>query len=291
MLTKGGPLGTRRSQKVAILPSGTTAPLEVKRITGAHQHLQDATHTRQAGRKRSLEASQTFDSAAAPGAAAALHRAPPPETEVPARPSPPTTDKTTPERGTVPTAPTLTAELAAAHAATHPFAKEEEIPPASWRLAGSPVLGSGRSHTTVPVPPRPAPTAARRGPAAAGAAATAATAAAGAAATAGAAVGAGAGVGAAARAGAGAAAGVDHAATTATTAAAATAALDSDRKRRYRGETESTRGEVLFNFTMTTQDALSLSNAEPGSNKRVVFYIAHSDWLSLFISFFTYPRY
>lgn len=42
------------------------------------------------------------------------------------------------ERGTALTAPTPTAELAAAHAATRPFAKEEEIRPASWRLAGSP---------------------------------------------------------------------------------------------------------------------------------------------------------
>lgn len=36
------------------------------------------------------------------------------------------------------TTPTQTAEPAAARAATHPSAKEEEIHPASWRLAGSP---------------------------------------------------------------------------------------------------------------------------------------------------------
>lgn len=212
---------------MATLPRGTTDPVGVRHATGARLHLQGGNRTRQATKSG---ARQTSDSAAAPGAAGVHPRPLPPETEAPARPSPHTTDRTPRETGRVLTALTPTAELAAAHAATHLSAKEEEIPPASWRLVGSPALGSGRSHTTGPVLHLPAMTAARHDPAAATAAATAATAAAEATvgATAGVGAGAGATAGVAARAGAGVAAGAAPTATTATTAAAATAARDSD---------------------------------------------------------------
>lgn len=154
-------------QKEDTLPSATTAPVEVRRTTGARQHLLDDTRTHQAGRKRRHGANPTSDSAAAPGAAGGRPHTLRLETEAPARPSPHTTDRTTPgetpfslfhfsgrlyshfvltpggflccaERGTAPTALTRTVELAAAHAATHPFVKGEEIHPASWKLAGSP---------------------------------------------------------------------------------------------------------------------------------------------------------
>lgn len=152
-------------QRVATHPSVTIAPVGVRRTTGARLRLRGTTRTRQAGRKRSLGAKPTSDSAAAPGAAGVRPHAPPPETEAPARPSPPTPDRTIPgessstltfcshslyltltsctllspaERETARTAPTPTAEPAAAHAATRPFANEEETRPALWRLAGSP---------------------------------------------------------------------------------------------------------------------------------------------------------
>lgn len=83
-------------QKVATLPSATAARVGVKQTTGARRHLQDGTHTRRAGRKRSLGANPTSDSAAAPGAAGAHPRTRPPETGAPARPSPRTTDRTPP---------------------------------------------------------------------------------------------------------------------------------------------------------------------------------------------------
>lgn len=219
---------------MAILPNVTTALVGGRRTTGAHQHLQDATHTHRARRKRRLGANRTSDSAAAPGAAG-VHPLPP-ETEAPARQSPHTIDRTTPERGTVQTAPTPTAGLAAALAATHPFAKGEEIHPASWRRAGSPAPGSGRSRTTDPVPRRPATTAAPRGPVAAVAAATAATVAAEATAAATTEATAGAGVEAGAGAGAGVAAGAAPAATTVTTAAAATTAPASERNAAQKGK-------------------------------------------------------
>lgn len=82
-------------QKVATLPSAITAPVGVRHTTGASLHPRDATRTRRAGRKR-RRAKPTSASAAAPGAAGARPRARPPETEAPARPSPPTTDRTTP---------------------------------------------------------------------------------------------------------------------------------------------------------------------------------------------------
>lgn len=218
-----------------------------------------------------------------------------PETEAPARPSPHTTDRTTPERGTALTALTPTVELAAAHAATRPFVKGEEIHPVSWKLAGSPVLGSGRSRTTGPVLPRPATTAARLGPAAAIAAATAATVAAGvtagvtAGATAGA--GAGAGAGAAARAGAGAAAGVAPAVTTVTTAAAAMTAPASEWGNQHKQMRSPVYLTVLQSSCYVSLTSprqwphccyssglqlldprpLTLSNTEPGSKRRDVF--------------------
>ena len=82
-------------QKVATLPSATDAPAGVRHTTGASLHPRDATRTRRAGRKR-RRAKPTSASAAAPGAAGARPRARPPETEAPAGPSPPTTDRTTP---------------------------------------------------------------------------------------------------------------------------------------------------------------------------------------------------
>lgn len=42
------------------------------------------------------------------------------------------------ERRTALTDQTRTAELAAAHAATHPYEREDETRPASWRLEGLP---------------------------------------------------------------------------------------------------------------------------------------------------------
>lgn len=106
-----------------------------------------------------------------------------------------------------------------------------------------PALGSGRSPTTGPVLPRPALTAARRGPVAVVAAATVATAAAEAGATVGATAGAGAAAGAAARAEAGAEAGAGPAATTATIAAAATTAPGSERNMQTAQEGEETQTE------------------------------------------------
>lgn len=159
----------------------------------------------------------------------------------------------------------------------------------------SPVLGSGRSHTTDPVRHLPATTAARRDPAAAAATAATAAAEATAGATAGAGAGAGATAGAAARAGAGVAAGAAPAATTVTTAAAATAARDSDhghwdgrgnrRKRRTCGSICCTLIESLRILSSpqqglrccTVQDPnsstldRSVSNTEPGSKRRDVF--------------------
>lgn len=113
----------------------------------------------------------------------------------------------------------------------------------SCSASSPPALGSGRSHTSGPVPRRPATTAARHGPATATVATAAAEATAGA--TTGATAGAGAGVGAAARAGAGAAAGVAPAVTTVTTAAAATTAPASEHYRQLGRGTN--RGAVLVN--------------------------------------------
>ena len=83
-------------QKVDTRQSVATAPVGVRRITGAHRHLQDASRTRWAGRTRSRGAKRTYGNAAAPGAAVAHHRAPPLGTLAPARSSPLTTDRTTP---------------------------------------------------------------------------------------------------------------------------------------------------------------------------------------------------
>lgn len=83
-------------QRVATHPSATIAPVGVRRTTGARLRLRGTTRTRQAGRKRSLGAKPTSASAAAPGAVGAHPHALPPETEAPARPSPPTPDRTIP---------------------------------------------------------------------------------------------------------------------------------------------------------------------------------------------------
>lgn len=89
-------------QRVATHPSVTTAPVGVRHTTGARRHPPGTTRTRQAGRKRSLGAKPTSDSAAAPGAAGVRPHAPPPETGAPARPSPPTPDRTIPGESSFP---------------------------------------------------------------------------------------------------------------------------------------------------------------------------------------------
>lgn len=112
-------------QKVGILPSATAGLVGGRHTTGAHQHLQDATHTHQAGRKRRVGANRTSDSAAAPGAAG-VHRQPP-ETEAPARPSPHTTDRTTPGKTTT-TTTTLTCFVIIALTLSRVSRRERESP-------------------------------------------------------------------------------------------------------------------------------------------------------------------
>lgn len=162
IIIKHATLPVTAGQRVATHPNATAAQAGVRRITGAPRGLQDTIHTHQEERTESPGAKPTSASAAAPVAAAARPHAQPPETKAPARSNPPTADRTCPgeasrlssafvhpavmwrwfvghtERGTALTAQTLTAEHAAAHAATHPYEREEETHPASWRLAGSP---------------------------------------------------------------------------------------------------------------------------------------------------------
>lgn len=77
-------------EKVATLPRDTTNPVGVRHATGAHQRLQGTRQPTKSG------ASQTSDSAAAPGAAGVHPRLLLPKTEDPARPSPRTIGKTPP---------------------------------------------------------------------------------------------------------------------------------------------------------------------------------------------------
>lgn len=202
-LTEAGRPTNTREQRAGT-PLRDTTVRGVARHTAASLHPQDATLL---GRRERSPAAGASGRGAAPGAAHAHHPALPPGAEGKARISL-HTDRTTPGNGTALTARTQTVEHAAAHAATHPFAKGDETRPVSWRHEGSPVPVSAPSRTTDPAHPHPAPPAAR--PAAAAVAATAVAAAAG------------------ATAGAGAAAGVGRAHATATTATAATTARDSE---------------------------------------------------------------
>lgn len=210
-LTRASRPATREGQKVDTRLRDTTVRVEGSLTTAASLPHQDATH--RGRRRRSPGANRTCASAAAHGAVGAHRPALSPEIEVPAKLSPHTLDRTTPGRGTVQTALTQTLELDAAHEVIHPFAKEEETPPASWRHAGSPVLENVPSRTTVPVHPHPAMTAVRPDQVTAAVGATAATVAAA--------------VGAGATVAAGAGAGVDLAVITAT---AATTAQTSEEK-------------------------------------------------------------
>lgn len=101
--------GAWLGQKVATLPSATTAQVGGKHITGAHPHLQGDTRTHRAGKRTSRGTKPTSGSAAAPGAAAIHPHTPCPETEAPARPSPRTTNRTTPGE----TSPHITLSLSA----------------------------------------------------------------------------------------------------------------------------------------------------------------------------------
>lgn len=241
---------TNTKEQKADTPLRDTTALGVARHTGVSLPLRDDTPL---GRRGRSPAAGACGRGAAPGAAHTPRPALPPGAEGPARTSP-HTDRITPGRGTVRTAPTQTAEHDAAHGATHPFAKGDETRPVSWKHAGSPVLVRGPSRTTGPARPRRAPPAAR--PAAAAVAATAAAAAAG------------------ATAGAGVAAAVAHARTTATTATAATKARASEDGRRGDtrnalncGAEESTRTSMLTRTRIKKADALLISR----------------NWLSLFM--------